>query len=362
MLSRICGRHAASICASRFSLATSAATLLLVAVVAVGQPASVQRPGMSESAAADAAWQALLPLLQADGGTTPGNGQITTLLSSADQFRAFYTAHPTHDKAKDAKCIEGILLLRAALAGDTSADARRTSTVAQIRNDRAVTPALRAELWATSDSVSVIRQRGLTRDQRLLGYEQSARGVMAEFPDLPNGYETLLHIAGDCGDAKGATLAAEVRNLRDAPGWVKAEAGVVAKRFGLVGQSLRSIMSASATPVLADAAGHAVILYSWASRDVGSILRAALIPKSAPADAVIIGVCLDSGTTAAQAIAAARKLPGTQVYDSAGEKGAAVSALVMSASGLIYAADRSGVIRTVSAQTRLDSSAVFAGL
>ncbi len=329
-----------------YAVIISAATGLLVSRLG----ADPTQPHDSASTVADAAWQALQPLLN-------GNGRgpaIPGLIDAADQFSAFAQHYPTHGKANDARCLEAIMLARAALAGDSSHESRRTATTAANLHDTNVTPSVRAELIATTDSISVVRGSYASLDATLAAYERSSRGLISEFPDLPNGYESLLGIARDSSDTHGAALAAEIATLAGAPEWIKAAAALLSRRFAMIGQPLPAGISSSI--------GKPTIVYAWSLNDVGSRARARACAAKAPASVVFIGVCVDSDVSAAQSQAQSDNLPGIQVYDVKGADGAVAQALSITSSGVMYGADRSGTVRSVALQRDLGAAFLASNL
>lgn len=327
-------------------------TLLLCALTfaAGGMHAQIAVP-----TAGDAAWQSLQSIIQTDGESP----SAATLITEADGYKAFYSQYPNHTQARNARCLEALALVKAWLQGDTSQATRRAALVASVRTDKSVSAPLRAQLFAFSDSVGIEKQSWTSRDDKMAAYAQATRALIAEFPEMPNGYESLMYIARDSSDTAGPALAKEVLSMSAAPAWVRSAAQVIADRFALIGQSLPGI----ATPMLgagspfASASGHSIVVYSWATSNPASVLRAKATAAKAPAGAVVVGVCLDSGdASSAKAQAAAQALPGTQLYDSLGVKGALAQALKFTSPGFIYLAGTDGVIRSVSLQDDLVST------
>jgi hypothetical protein len=336
---------------------TRAAVIVLCFVVAVTSNAQLAIPPTSDgfsaaSAAADSEWALLKELGRATG---TGSNAAAELLRDADRLKAFYTKYPTHAEAKNAKCLEALALVGAWLADDTTQDARRQQTVAEIRHDKSVTVSLRAELFALADSVAVAKRQDLSRENKLLAYEQATRALIAEFPEMPNGYEALLHIAHDSPESRAPVLAREVAGMSAAPTWVRAEAQVIVNRFALVGKAMRDL--AGSHPSLAIPTGDSLYIYSWSRSSVASIRRAKALAASAAGNSVIIGVCLDDGDIeSSRARATAEGLPGEQIYDPLGSRGALASKLVLIEPGLIYRADAAGIVQSVSAQNDLQPS------
>jgi hypothetical protein len=297
---------------------------------------------------ADAAWNSVKNVADA---SSVAPASVASMIDSADQLRDFYTKYPTSGQARNAKALEGLALTRAWLAGDESQATRREQVVADSRRDKSVDTPLRAELFALADSVVIAKTPGLSQAGRLLAYEQATRGVMAEFPGLPNGYESLLRIAHDSGEMRASVLAQELSGLGAAPAWVRTESQVILNRFALVGQSLLKVTAvvANSGDPISKTSGRPVLIYSWAKSSTSSQLRAKAFAAGA-GGTMILGVCLDGDEESARAQASTAGLPGDQIYEPQGARGAVAGKLFFTEPGLIYRADAAGIIQSVSAQ------------
>lgn len=290
--------------------------------------------------------------------------QVTVLVAAADQCRDFGTKHATHKRASDSQCLEAIMLTRAWQSGDDAQKGRRTSAIQKELHDKTVTPQLRAELMALVDSVTVAKTPNLSRDQILSAHADSARGLITEFPDLPVGYYTLASIARDSAETQATAIAREILAMKAAPAPAKVSAQTILDRTALVGKSLRAL-TVPVTGVSAtfnSSAGHPTLVYSWTANDLVGLQKAKKLVAKAPAGTVVIGVCLDTQVADAKAAAATNALPGSQLYDVLGRKGALAQALKLNDTGIIYVADSAGLIRTVAAHNNPNASAAFAGL
>ncbi len=278
-------------------------------------------------------------------------------IAQADRLKAFYTQHPTHQGAREARHIEALLLFYAAQSGDASQDARREELVQAIRADAKVPAAQRAEITAWSRNWEIRQQRDLEPMARLERYETIARGLIAEFPDVPDAYESLFNIGRSLGDERGRQIAEELQAM-PAPAAVKARARELLDRHALQGKSLADVSKAALgeDSALERARGRATVIYSWASWSPGSIALAKQILATAPPGAAIIGVSLDSDVDAASALAGSEGLPGERVYDSRGREGALAQQLKLSDPGLVYTTDAGGVISSVAAGRELARS------
>lgn len=354
-----------------FVLGTCCA-FLTGAPVAFAQSNAATAPGNSANAA-DAAWQNLQAVAQHLGAFAPptsgaaaaaANSQhIADLLSAADQFKAFYTNYPSHASAPEAKRQEALTLVEAWGAGDTTQDTRRQQLVASIRQDKTFSSLQRLQVAGLADNIAVGKQANLSADSRLLNYEQVARSLVKEFPDVSDPYDSLVRIARDGPDAQAKTIATDVLAMPGASDTTKAQAQIILSRQALVGTSILSVAAQvlGQTNVFGSAAGHPVVFYSWATWAPASVAFAKTIAGIVPSGTVVVGLCLDGPDfTAAQSMVAAQNLPGTQLYDPLGVRGKLSGWLDIFDPGRVYVIDGTGTIRSISAQR--DLAGALAGL
>jgi hypothetical protein len=268
---------------------------------------------------------------------------VTERLEAADRFRNIYTDQPASDSAREAKGQEALALLQAAWLGDTTQDIRRRQAVAAVRADKTIPVSLRYHVAATAEN-QPIRRLSLPLAERLVAYERVARQLVAEFPDLPEAYEPLAHLAEDMPDDQRAQALA--RDVLHSPAHpvAKAHAQALLDRHALVGGPLVALLDQA---LLKRTAGHPTVIYSWSLYSLRSLRLAQELQKQASANAVLLGVNLDKDTAKAQSTALAEKLPGEQFYDAEGPTGDLAVRLKFTAPGLAYAIDRQGVVRSV---------------
>lgn len=190
--------------------------------------------------------------------------------------------------------------------------------------------------------------RNLNPSERWSALKQVARGLAAEFPAEPGGYESLLGMARSSRDpAEARALAEEVAGMA-APEEVRQQARQLVERFALVGQKI--------APILDDAGFHgvyeadrALIIYAW---NMGSEHSRALAEKvgQQSGDAKLVGLCLDADLIAARDLAEKTGLPGRQFYDGRARSGALAQALRLTEAGWIYLVDRTGTVLSVRGQ------------
>lgn len=145
---------------------------------------------------------------------------IDSHIEQADRLRTFRSRNTGHAKAKEAMALEALELLYAAYAGDDTQKERRRDLVEQVRSDAALKVEDRASVAAYAENLQVFRDRSLTEIERALAYEAVARGLVAEFPEVPTAYESLWGIAQSLPVERRAEIAVELLDL-PAPGHVK---------------------------------------------------------------------------------------------------------------------------------------------
>lgn len=310
---------------------------------------------------ADQQWQALKnkgePASSSNASDDKGRSQaIATLVADADALREFYTQNPSHPEAKQAKRREALSLLYARSLGDQAQKGRCKQLVKDLRKDGALSVEEREQLAAFSDNLD-IEEQDTAADKRLGAYEQAARALQAEFPGSISVYESLNGIALSSADDRAATIAQDILRM-PAPDQQKALAQVLLNRLALKGTSLVELADAALGPEnpVHFGSGHPVIVYAWSSALPRTIALIKTIAPSLPADTAFVGVCLDLGDQrAAHARADADQPLGTQLYDGMGFMGKFAGRAQLTTPGLIYVADRKGVLVSVSAQHDLQA-------
>lgn len=282
--------------------------------------------------------------------------QIATYIQQADRLRAFRIKNGTRAEAAEAKRLEALVLLYAAWAGEENQRSRRDQIVTEIRKDASIESQKREEVAAYADNLQVLRRPALTASERLREYERVARQLATEFPDVPEPYDSLLHIAYAKPEAEGRILAEELVRL-PAPPRIKEAAQTYVARCDLVGRSLADVgrsVAGSESPFEVARAKRAIV-YSWTKSNRGSLRLAREIAARAPTGTLIFGFNLDLDAVSAGEWATRESLPGTQVYQAHGQGVALSMGLQLSEAPLIYLTDERGIIQTVSAQLHLAS-------
>lgn len=273
--------------------------------------------------------------------------QARHFAATVDLAKDFYTRHPRHAKAVEARKLEAIMLVRAVQSGDTSIEGRMEAVVESFCSDQSIPELQRAEVAGTHAFTGILR-RNLKGKELSAAYEDTARRLIVLYPAQPQGYESLLAIAGGNETTKGRSLAQELVQM-PAPATVKQNARLLVDRIDLVGTPLSQVLSDAGAKEAQAAlqAGKPTIIYTWASWSPGSVALGEMLAKRKGATANIIGLNLDQDTAAAGELAKAHKLPGRLHYDNRSVQGALAKRLRVNGAPLVYFVDAQGVIRDV---------------
>ncbi len=279
---------------------------------------------------------------------------IEPLVQRADQYRQFRLKHPQHPKAKEAKCEEAVALLQAGFRGDAAQEVQRGQLVAEIRADKSISAAQRSRVTAYAENLKIMRRKEMPAADRLNEYERVARALVAEFPEVAEGYESLFGIACSRSDEAGLKVAKELQGTA-APEAVKHQARLLIERHSLIGKPVAALTAAlpelRARLEQEREKGRAIILYTWSMRNPSSLALAKRLGGEASRQAAHIGLNLDNDVVAAKACATEASVQGEQYYEAQPVAGV----LTMQAPGLVFVIDKKGVITSVSAHRNLET-------
>jgi hypothetical protein len=268
-------------------------------------------------------------------------------LARASELNEFYTNNPTHVSFPEARRLEAVCLSFAAMNGNTSEDSRRMILAEAVRRDTRLSSENRFEVIAWGMQIDIARQSLRTTPAHLAAQEMATRALIAEFPTVSDGYESLLALGRDSPASRGAVILRDLQAM-DAPPAVAAEAKSWSNRLSLAGTSLRIVLEEVGLGALAvSMQGKPVVLYTWTVADQTSQQLAKRMAGSTPGVA-LFGINLDSPSVGAASVSLGETLPGRQYY-AKGSNDGLVKRLILSRSRLCYLADKSGVIRDVNA-------------
>jgi hypothetical protein len=349
--------------------------LAVALVVPLGAQIKLPSPAATDplSKASPVANQAWLTLLNSfsNGGATPGSNQqdsaatntpaslATAALARADLAKAFYQAYPTHPDATAARKLEILALLDADTGSTPAVSARLSSTELAFRHDTTVSEADRAIVAGFYDFRQAVKSPDTTGSP-LTAIEQAARGLVTEFPQQPQGYESLLTLAAQKGNPRGLIIAQGLISSAGSAS-VKQRAQSLVTRLGLKGRKLSDVVPALAATQPAGT-GKLTIVYSWSIQSPSSLAMAKLLGQRPTDHGLWIGVNLDakSALASAEKIAADGKFPGQQVYDDQGANGTVAKAFGFDSAPLALFVGSDGVIVDVyDAQVLLNTLPYF---
>lgn len=312
-------------------------------------PSADRRPSPT---AADQAWEALrvakataerLPeISSADAATRQRAREQRAARSTviADQARNFYATNPAHALAPEARNMEIFSLIQTVEDGDETVLERLNQSVATLRTDASISVEMRVRGIAAHEFTQAVRQAN-GDSERKAAIERTARGIIAEFPTEPQGYEALLAVARAVSPTHSAEMAREIVTSQ-APDQIKRSAQVLLDQYALVGRLWSETVGAELISVLP--ADQPVIIYSWATWGPGSLELGRMIQGRRLA---AVGICLDEDVEAAKKTEHSEGLGGRHLYDPKGRAGVVVNQLKFSTAGEIYLVDVKGVIRDV---------------
>ncbi len=335
-----------------------------VVVIGLAVTASAQnRNSGGPAESADRAWDRLVqsentvPSLQdasEPAQTAPTKGGVSAspiaseYLHRAGDLRDFGAKHPGDARLSEARRLEALMLVKAALYGDTTQAALRDRLVGEVRRDKSLPAEKRYTLAALADNRAVSLGGGRTQENPLEKYEKIARGHIQEFGGIPQPYEALLRVARSSEDAGAVRIANDLLAMPSPPAVKEGARGLLA-RHALVGTSLGSLLAGAVDAgQLAELnKSRVVIIYSWAASVPSGVVLARLVSDHAPKRSAIIGVNLDPDATTARVVAGDLYLRGLQLFDAPARE--LSDQLQLAGLPVVLGTDQNGVIRTVSA-------------
>jgi len=323
---------------------------------------ALSRPVVVQRAERVSASQASLGEAKAQA-EQPRRETVSQLIDQADRYRDFHRKHPKSGKVREARRQEAVLLLQAGFRGDKEQAARRRQLVGEIRADHNFAPAVRLEVAGYADNLDVIAQNIAIPAELTAALEKTTRQLVAEFPDAPAGYESLLNLAKDSTPDRAKAIFGDLMEM-PAPEAVKLEAADWLERYALVGRPLADL----AKPALGSdlrlerARGGIIVIYAWSVGDNTSVELAKQIGSIQMPGLTLFGVNLDEPAAGQQAKEMAALLPGEQLVLGKGTDTALAKVLLLNETPLIYVTDRRGGIFTVSAQNNPSRAIIDASL
>lgn len=260
----------------------------------------------------------------------------TSAKAVADQFRDFRLKYPTHLRSSEARYEEAYALNRAAMHGDMSDDERRKSLLEGIRKDTSISTVQRFRTVAWSQQVAIARAKPATTAARLSMYETAAKALIAEFPSVSDGYESLYAVARDSDTLQSRRILSELLGS-SAPESVKAQGRKALARLDLIGRNFNSIYTNA--NISLPSVTTSSIVYVWSVKSPSSIRSAKYLSKVFT-NIKFIGICLDN-----DAIVGGEDMPGIQVIAERRHMDNLINSLSVDSPTQCFVLDAGGVIR-----------------
>ena len=290
--------------------------------------------------------QAVLPAAQA----VSTKEDKATLRQKVAQLRQKAEDNRGTEAARDSAIEEALTLVKLAPDGIPEENDRRRALVAQLVADGSVPNDKRFQLLAISANTDVALNRTLKPEQKLAAFEQVAWSLVSDFPENPEGYESLLRIAQDSDDAQARSIATRLA-ASSASERVKAGAKDVLERLNLVGKPLSELFPMELAHLVRNK--KAVCLVTWTARHPHSLSLVKGLRASLPSDATLLAVCLDEDVQPARRIFEAQKLTAEPVYSADGLRSRLYQQLHFDRPGQVYLADAESRITTVAGLKKL---------
>ncbi len=322
--------------------------LFISAAILISPPWLVQaQQGRVDAASGWAHLQAALeeanrPSASASGAEKKQFGEFW--LAVANRARDFHEQFPDEERALEARRMEGMALLAAEGAGVAGVEQRLSLVAGRLRSNTNLPTEFRAEIAGTVDFIRALRMKK-SRADRLAAVAEVARNLIAEFPDQPQGYQSLLTVALQTEyDATALEITREVL-ASPAPLELKAAAELYLRRLALVGQPLNSVLRQAGRGDLLGRIdpNKRSVIYLW-SKDSPASVQVAESIASDDATMNVLGLCLDQQVANAEAWAIDHRLPGELIYDERGTGGALAQLLSGPFPGQILLIDKNGII------------------
>lgn len=239
-------------------------------------------------------------------------------------------------------------LVKAAELGDRTQAKRLAALVNVLREDLSLPEYDRYVLVARASALD-IDPAGGDQKAKFAAYADLARKLIAEFPQQPEPYASLLALAEDSSDTAAAgQLAVELLDSK-APDAIKVGAGRLLDREAMVQTPIDfSAKDSQGRPLsLAQFRGKVVVLFVWTGRGKGGATWVQNFFAKGNNQTVFIGLNFDPDQATAQ-LQMEQVAPGSiQVYDPAGMGGVVGTALKLTRNRTVYLVDQNGILQDV---------------
>jgi hypothetical protein len=272
--------------------------------------------------------------------------QVVRLKQAAQSAKEFYTNHPNDARAKQAKKVEAMSLVRAVRPGDSDKGQAAFSVAGVFRADPANSIQDRFEVATLIERKQfAAEQQGRPLASEPVQHEKVADRLRSEFGDIPEVHAFYLGVANG-GDAEsGFRVAQRVQQMPAAP-YIKAEANVVIERHDLLGTRVsRDFTDADGKAVTLDAVGKISVVFVWSIVSNPKALAGLSKFRSAiPQDTRWIYVALNATEPALNFARSSAPFPGVHCLEPPDKLGPLTEALKIRSAPFAYVFGRGGVL------------------
>jgi hypothetical protein len=291
-----------------------------------------------------------------DGKRVDARSRRAEYVRRADELKAAQAEDLSFAQVKQAKRLEALNLLYAVCDGDLSQVSRSEKLVSELRKDPDLPPEQRYALASLFELQVSPRKPTRTIKEDYALSEKVLRSLIKEFADVPAAYEAFLNFADGSETVEGARIAKDLLKMPISASQQKRAESLVT-RAALLGQLLPKVLQqalGSSGPAIK--AGQAVVVYTWTGTPAETALIRDWLQKTAPSGVAFVGLNFDADATSAKLSAAEAKLPGLQIYQSAGLNSKLAKRLAVGREPLFCVANKTGVITYVASGSGLQAA------
>lgn len=315
----------------------------LSANLLAGEPSEKENVKTIRLSPEDRDWKALC-----DENTDDAPGQTRKAKLSptarADHARAFYKAYPEDARSHEARKLEAMILARAVFAGDTTLFQQKEDAVNSFLNDKKVPESLKAQLAGLTGFFDALKG-SKSQSEISSNLEKHAQKLIKNYPNQPQGYETLLTVANGAEPKLGMRLAKQHSDSA-APTEVKARAHALDQRFAFLGHSLRDLLLKETDLGRGNGKPNKpILLLTWSNSSPASVNLAKELQQLDESKVDIVTLNLDKDVALAKDVG--KTFVGFGIYDQAGDAGRVAGSLGVDQDSLLFITDIHGLVSDV---------------
>jgi thiol-disulfide isomerase/thioredoxin len=279
--------------------------------------------------------------------------------AAADKAKGFYTSHPNHPKADEARATELQLVQAGVQELGAKNLAGRLETLSALReNDPKVGEDERFRIKAFAVQRRARAKLSESESAALAEYEKGVRGLQKEFPKRPEIWQMLFSVAKQAEPEVATRLAREISEGA-APDEMKAEAGAILKKMSVHGKPLALKFTAvdGREISIEKLKGKVVLIDFWATwcgpcvRELPNVKAA--YEKLHPKGFEIVGISFDKKKSELEQFVKAKEMTWPQYFDGKGWGNDFGVRFGIDSIPAMWLVDKKGVVRDLNARDGL---------